>query len=49
MFISSVDLKFPKVEVRFQNLEIDAFIHVGSRALPTLPNSVYNMSEVDFG
>ncbi|CAI9267836.1 unnamed protein product [Lactuca saligna] len=41
----NVDLKFPKVEVRFENLEIDAFIHVGSRALPTLPNSVYNMSE----
>ncbi|PWA98469.1 pleiotropic drug resistance protein PDR/CDR [Artemisia annua] len=42
---SSVDLKFPKVEVRFENLGIDAFVHVGSRALPTLPNSVYNMSE----
>ncbi|KAI3512248.1 hypothetical protein L1887_19561 [Cichorium endivia] len=41
----NVDLKFPKVEVRFENLEIDAFVHVGSRALPTLPNSVYNMSE----
>nr|XP_043609157.1 ABC transporter G family member 32-like isoform X2 [Erigeron canadensis] len=41
----NVDLKFPKVEVRFENLEIDAFIHVGSRALPTLPNSVCNMTE----
>ncbi|KAK9058873.1 hypothetical protein SSX86_023717 [Deinandra increscens subsp. villosa] len=41
----NVDLKFPKVEVRFQNLQIDAFVHVGSRALPTLPNSVYNISE----
>ncbi|PWA98468.1 pleiotropic drug resistance protein PDR/CDR [Artemisia annua] len=41
----NVDLKFPKVEVRFENLGIDAFVHVGSRALPTLPNSVYNMSE----
>ncbi|KAD5803016.1 hypothetical protein E3N88_14376 [Mikania micrantha] len=41
----NVDLKFPKVEVRFENLQIDAFVHVGSRALPTLPNSVYNISE----
>ncbi|KAI7731737.1 LOW QUALITY PROTEIN: hypothetical protein M8C21_021628, partial [Ambrosia artemisiifolia] len=41
----NVDLKFPKVEVRFGNLQIDAFVHVGSRALPTLPNSVYNFSE----
>ncbi|MFS7909129.1 putative ABC-type sulfate transporter [Helianthus anomalus] len=40
-----VDLKFPKVEVRFENLHIDAFVHVGSRALPTLPNSVFNFSE----
>ncbi|XP_076915871.1 ABC transporter G family member 32-like [Bidens hawaiensis] len=41
----NVDLKFPKVEVRFENLRIDAFVHVGSRALPTLPNSVYNISD----
>ncbi|KAJ0958836.1 putative iron-chelate-transporting ATPase [Helianthus annuus] len=41
----NVDLKFPKVEVRFENLHIDAFVHVGSRALPTLPNSVFNFSE----
>ncbi|XP_076908739.1 ABC transporter G family member 32-like [Bidens hawaiensis] len=41
----NVDLKFPKAEVRFENLRIDAFVHVGSRALPTLPNSVYNISE----
>ncbi|CAI9094421.1 OLC1v1030160C1 [Oldenlandia corymbosa var. corymbosa] len=41
----SVDLEFPKVEVRFQNLNVDAFVHVGSRALPTIPNFLCNMTE----
>ncbi|XP_071685616.1 ABC transporter G family member 32-like [Rutidosis leptorrhynchoides] len=41
----NVDLKFPKVEIRFENMKIDAFAHVGNRALPTLPNSVLNMTE----
>uniref|UniRef100_V5NXR0 PDR protein 2 n=1 Tax=Vinca minor TaxID=60093 RepID=V5NXR0_VINMI len=41
-----VDLEFPKVEVRFQNLSVDAFVHVGSRALPTIPNFIFNMTEV---
>ncbi|XP_027083196.2 ABC transporter G family member 32 isoform X1 [Coffea arabica] len=42
----AVDLEFPKVEVRFQNLNVDAFVHVGSRALPTIPNFLCNMTEV---
>uniref|UniRef100_V5NZ11 PDR protein 2 n=1 Tax=Tabernaemontana elegans TaxID=761068 RepID=V5NZ11_9GENT len=42
----AVDLEFPKVEVRFQDLNVDAFVHVGSRALPTIPNFIYNMTEV---
>ncbi|KAK3010447.1 hypothetical protein RJ639_010656 [Escallonia herrerae] len=41
----AVDLEFPKVEVRFQDLRIDAQVHVGSRALPTIPNFIFNMSE----
>lgn len=42
----SVDLKFPKVEVRFQNLKVESYVHVGSRALPTIPNFLFNMAEV---
>ncbi|KAA8521738.1 hypothetical protein F0562_012411 [Nyssa sinensis] len=41
----AVDLEFPKVEVRFQDLRVDAFLHVGSRALPTVPNFIFNMTE----
>ena len=41
-----VDLEFPKIEVRFQNLTVDTFVHVGSRALPTIPNFIFNMTEV---
>lgn len=42
-----VHLEFPKIEVRFQNLKVDAYVHVGSRALPTIPNFIFNMSEVE--
>ncbi|KAL6984846.1 hypothetical protein U1Q18_018227 [Sarracenia purpurea var. burkii] len=41
----AVDLEFPKIEVRFQNLNVESFVHVGSRALPTIPNFLFNMSE----
>ncbi|WZZ54479.1 hypothetical protein YC2023_054586 [Brassica napus] len=41
----AVDLKFPKIEVRFQNLMVESFVHVGSRALPTIPNFIINMAE----
>ncbi|KAK5829845.1 ABC transporter G family member 32 [Gossypium arboreum] len=43
--IEAVDLKFPKIEVRFQNLIVESFVHVGSRALPTIPNFIFNMAE----
>lgn len=43
-----VALEFPRVEVRFQDLKIEASVHVGSRALPTVPNSIFNMTEVNF-
>ncbi|KAH1067706.1 hypothetical protein J1N35_032693 [Gossypium stocksii] len=43
--IEAVDLKFPKIEVRFQNLTVESFVHVGSRALPTIPNFIFNMAE----
>ncbi|XP_019439503.1 PREDICTED: ABC transporter G family member 32 [Lupinus angustifolius] len=41
----AVDLEFPKIEVRFQNLNVETFVHVGSRALPTIPNFLFNMTE----
>ncbi|XP_058074655.1 ABC transporter G family member 31-like [Magnolia sinica] len=41
----AVDLEFPKIEVRFQQLKVDAYVHVGSRALPTIPNFIFNMTE----
>ncbi|PIN08051.1 Pleiotropic drug resistance proteins (PDR1-15), ABC superfamily [Handroanthus impetiginosus] len=41
----AVGLEFPKVEVRFQNLKVDALVHVGSRALPTIPNFIFDMTE----
>ncbi|KAL5572721.1 hypothetical protein UlMin_022318 [Ulmus minor] len=41
----AVDLEFPKIEVRYQNLKVQSFVHVGSRALPTIPNFVSNMAE----
>lgn len=44
--VCSVDLVFPKIEVRYQNLKVDAYVHLGSRALPTITNFVSNMAEV---
>ncbi|KAI3468284.1 hypothetical protein Pfo_024947 [Paulownia fortunei] len=41
----AVGLEFPKVEVRFQNLKVDALVHVGSRALPTIPNFIFDTTE----
>ncbi|KAL1532459.1 ABC transporter G member 32 [Salvia divinorum] len=41
----AVGLEFPKVEVRFENLKVDALVHVGSRALPTIPNFIFDMTE----
>ncbi|KAL9176954.1 hypothetical protein ABFS82_01G027200 [Erythranthe guttata] len=41
----AVRLGFPKVEIRFQNLKVDALVHVGSRALPTIPNFIFDMTE----
>lgn len=42
----SVHIEFPKIEVRYEDLTVDAYVHVGSRALPTIPNFICNMSEV---
>ena len=36
----------PTIEVRFQNLEAEAEVRVGSSGLPTVLNSVVNTVEV---
>ncbi|XP_057859925.2 ABC transporter G family member 42 isoform X2 [Cryptomeria japonica] len=43
--IDRVGIKLPKVEVRFENLTVDAECYVGGRALPTLWNSARNFAE----
>ncbi|WOL15669.1 hypothetical protein Cni_G24450 [Canna indica] len=43
--IDRVELKLPKIEVRFENLSVEADVHVGSRALTTLWNATLNVLE----
>ncbi|RZC83900.1 hypothetical protein C5167_046685 [Papaver somniferum] len=44
-----VGIEIPKIEVRFENLSIEADAYVGSRALPTLLNSTLNAVEAFLG
>ncbi|THG20017.1 hypothetical protein TEA_008551 [Camellia sinensis var. sinensis] len=41
-----VSLDLPTIEVRFENLNVDAEAYVGSRGLPTIINSFLNVIEV---
>jgi hypothetical protein len=41
-----VGIELPKIEVRFEHLDICAEVYVGSRALPTLPNFLLTLAEV---
>ncbi|KAJ7294134.1 hypothetical protein O6H91_19G003400 [Diphasiastrum complanatum] len=43
--IDKVGIEMPRIEVRFQHLNVDANVYVGSRALPTLLNFTTNMIE----
>ncbi|XP_076923568.1 ABC transporter G family member 36-like, partial [Bidens hawaiensis] len=43
--IDKVGISLPTVEVRFQNLSIEADCHIGDRALPTLINSARDIVE----
>ncbi|XP_020575297.1 ABC transporter G family member 42-like [Phalaenopsis equestris] len=43
--IDKAGIQLPTVEVRFENLKVQADCHVGSRALPTLLNESINMIE----
>lgn len=39
-------MEIPKIEVRFENLQISANVQIGSRALPTLVNYTRDALEV---
>lgn len=41
-----MEIKLPKIEVRYENLSVEGDVHVGRRALPTLLNFVLNALEV---
>lgn len=41
-----VGLDIPTIEVRYQNLKIDAEAFVGGRALPSFINAITNVVEV---
>ncbi|KAG9136867.1 hypothetical protein Leryth_021794 [Lithospermum erythrorhizon] len=43
--IDKVGINLPTVEVRFEQLTVDAECYIGDRALPTLPNAARNMME----
>ncbi|CAA0822386.1 ABC transporter G family member 36 [Striga hermonthica] len=47
--IDKVGIELPTVEVRFENLTIEADCFVGDRALPTLPNAARNLAETALG
>ncbi|XP_055834802.1 pleiotropic drug resistance protein 2 [Solanum dulcamara] len=44
-----VGIEIPKIEVRFQNLSVEGYAYVGTRALPTLLNSTLNTIEAVLG
>ncbi|KAJ0542278.1 putative ABC-type xenobiotic transporter [Helianthus annuus] len=43
--VDKVGISLPTIEVRFQNLTIEADCHIGDRALPSLPNAARNIME----
>uniref|UniRef100_A0A0E0LCK4 ABC transporter domain-containing protein n=1 Tax=Oryza punctata TaxID=4537 RepID=A0A0E0LCK4_ORYPU len=47
--IDRVGIELPTVEVRFEQLTVQARCHVGSRALPTLLNTARNIAEAAVG
>ncbi|KDP40866.1 hypothetical protein JCGZ_24865 [Jatropha curcas] len=47
--IDKVGITLPTVEVRFEHLTVEADCHIGSRALPTLPNAARNIAESAIG
>ncbi|KAM2654151.1 hypothetical protein EV2_025694 [Malus domestica] len=47
--IDKVGIRLPTVEVRFEHLTVEADCHIGTRALPTLPNVARNIAESALG
>lgn len=43
-----VGIDFPEIEVRYENLTIEADAYIGSRALPTFTNFITNFLEVKY-
>ncbi|OMO57948.1 hypothetical protein COLO4_34962 [Corchorus olitorius] len=43
--IDKVSLNLPLIEVRFENINVEGEAYVGSRALPTILNSIFNNFE----
>eukprot|EP01018_Ginkgo_biloba_P004087 Gb_05443 [translate_table: standard] len=43
--IDKVGIDMPRIEVRYEHLNVDADVYIGSRALPTIPNFTFNMIE----
>ncbi|KAK8713618.1 hypothetical protein V6N13_148830 [Hibiscus sabdariffa] len=44
--IDKVGIQLPRVEVRYEHLNVEAEIYMGSRALPTLVNTTQNIAEL---
>ncbi|XP_008804599.1 ABC transporter G family member 42-like [Phoenix dactylifera] len=47
--IDKVGIELPTVEVRFENITVEAECHVGNRAVPTLFNAARNIAESAMG
>ncbi|GLT66273.1 hypothetical protein SLA2020_386450 [Shorea laevis] len=47
--LDKVGIQLPTAEVRFKHLNIEAGCHIGTRALPTLPNVARNIAESAIG
>ncbi|KAH9674753.1 ABC transporter G family member 34 [Citrus sinensis] len=43
--IDRVGIDIPKIEIRYEHLNVQGEVHIGSRAIPTLPNAVINIAE----
>ncbi|KAL4353278.1 hypothetical protein GQ457_06G011440 [Hibiscus cannabinus] len=44
--IDKVGIQLPRVEVRYEHLNVEAEMYMGSRALPTLVNTTQNIAEL---
>lgn len=44
-FVCRVGIKLPTVEVRYENLSVEADCQIGNRAIPSLPNVTRNLIE----